>query len=211
MVGLKIWPTVSPRLAPAPPAPTPPDSPDSSSTSRAASPPSQTSFEPAPAHLPFRAKTVNTLVLDGDNAYSNHPRPFGPYRAQPIHITWLPYQLPLPFELPCPICHAPLKISQYCIHQAQQVTVLQQDICIESVTSSENFVYLSHITGKGNSLDLPNKTRTLFNNEPLAILVPNTQEMQRTFSIARNTLPATPEQQNQLARNQPPLWGQSEF
>ena len=125
MAGLTIRPMVSPTSVP-PPAP--PDSPDSSSTSRAVLPPSPTSYEVPPAHLPFRAKTVNTLVLDSDNAYSDHPRPFRPYQAQPIHITWLPYQLPLPFELPCPICSAPLEIGQYCIHQAQRVTVHRQDI-----------------------------------------------------------------------------------
>ena len=136
---------------------------------------------------------------------SNHPRSFGPYRAQPICITWLPYQLPLPFKLPCPICSTPLEIGQYCVHQAQQVTVLCQDIHIKTATSSENFVYLSCITGEGNLLGLPNETRTLFDNKPLAILVSNTQEMQRTFAIAWNAPPATPEQQNQLARNQPLL------
>ena len=117
MVGLQIRPTVSPIPAPQPPAPPPaptPDSPDSSSASRAASPPSPNSFRQAPARLPSRVETVDTLVLDGDNAYSDHPRPFGPYRAQPIRITRLPYQLPLPFELPCPICSAPLELGQYC-------------------------------------------------------------------------------------------------
>ena len=214
MVGFQIWPMVSPIPAPQPPAPPPastPDSLDLSSTSRAASPPSLNSFGPALACLPSRAETVDTLVLDGDNAYSNHPRPFGPYWAQPIHITWLPYQLPLPFELPCPICTAPLEIGQYCVHQAQRVTVYRQDICLDSVTSSENFVYLSHITGEGNSLRLPDETRTIFDEEPFAILVPNTQDTQRTFARARNAPPATPEQQRQLARNQPPLRGPSAF
>ena len=79
MVGLQIQPTVSPIPAPQPPAPTPLDSLDLSSASRVVSPPFPNSFGPAPARLPSRAKTVDTLVLDGDNAYSNHPRPFGPY------------------------------------------------------------------------------------------------------------------------------------
>ena len=205
MVGLKIRPTVSPIPAP-PPIPTP-ESPDSSSASRAASPLSLNSFTPAPARLPSRAETIDTLVLDGDNAYSDHPRPFGPYRAQPICITQLPYQLPLPFKLPCPICLAPLEIGQYCIHQEQRVTVCHQDIRLDSVTNSENFLYLSHITGEEYSLGLPDETRTLFDDEPFVILVPNTQEMQRTFARARNAPPATPEQQTQLARNQPPLRG----
>ena len=192
MVGLQIQPTVSPIPAP-PPAPTP-ESPDLSSTSRAALPPSPNSFEPAPARLPSRAETVDTLVLDGDNTYSDHPRPFGPYQAQPIRITRLPYQLPLPFELPCPICSSPLEIAQYCVHQEQRVTVCHQDIRIKSATSSENFIYLSHITGEGNSLGLSDETRTIFDIEPLAILVPNTQETRRTFALARNTPPATLEQ-----------------
>ena len=209
MVGLQIRPTVSP--IPAPPPASTLESPDLSSASRAASPPSPNSFTPAPACLPSRAKTVKTLVLDGDNAYSDHPRPFGPYQAQPIRITRLPYQLPLPFELLCPICSAPLEIGQYCVHQEQRVTVYHQDIRLDSVTNSENFLYLSHITGEGNSLGLPDETRTLFDDEPFAILVPNTLEMQRTFARARNAPPATPEQQRQLARNQPPLRGPSAF
>ena len=121
MVGLQIQPMVSPIPAPLPASTL--ESLDLSSTSRAALPPTPNSFTPAPAHLPSRAETVETLVLDGDNAYSDHPRPFGPYRVQPIRITRLPYQLPLPFELPCPICSAPLEIGQYCVHQAQRVTV----------------------------------------------------------------------------------------
>ena len=200
---------VSPIPAP-PPAPTP-ESLDLSSTSRAASPPSPNSYTPAPARLLSRAETVDTLVLNGDNAYSDHPRSFRPYQAQPIHITWLPYQLPLPFELLCPICSAPLEIGQYCVHQAQRVTVHRQDIHIESATSSENFLYLSHITGEETSIGLPDETRTLFNEPPLAILVSNTPETQRTFTLARNAPPATSEQQRQLARNQPPLRGLSAF
>ena len=199
---------VSPIPAPQPPAPPPaptPESPDSSSASRAASPPTPNSFTPASACLPSRAETIETLVLDGDNAYSDHPRPFRPYRAQPIHITRLPYQLPLPFKLPCPICSAPLEIGQYCVHQEQRVTVYCQDIRLDSVTNSENFLYLSHITGEENSLGLPDETRTIFDEEPFVILVPNTLETQRTFARARNAPPATPEQQIQLARNQPPL------
>ena len=205
MVGLTIQPMVSPTSVP-PPAP--PDSPDSSSASRAALPPSPTSYKVPPARLPSRAKTVDTLVLDGDNAYSDHPRPFRPYRAQTICIIRLPYQLPLPFKLPCPICSAPLEIGQYCVHQVQRVTVHRQDIRIESATSSKNFIYLSHITGGDTLLGLPDETRTIFDNEPLAILVPNAQEMQRTFAIARNAPPATPEQQTQLSRSQPPLQGE---
>ena len=174
MVGLQIQPMVSSIPAP-PPAPTL-ESPDLSFASRAASPPTLNSFAPAQACLPSRAETVDTLVLDGDNTYSDHPRPFGPYRVQPIHITRLPYQLPLPFELPCPICLSPLEIGQYCIHQEQRVTVYRQDIHLDSVASSENFLYLSHITGEGNSLGLPNETRTIFDQEPFAILVPSTQE-----------------------------------
>ena len=214
MVGLQIRPTVSPipaRQPPAPPPVPPPastlDSPDSSSASRAALPPSPNSFRPAPARIPSTNESVDTLILDGDNAYSDHPRSFGPYRAQPICITRLPYQLPLPFELPCPICSAPLEIGQYCVHQAQRVIVHCQDIRLDSVANSENFLYLSHITGEGNSLGLPDKTRTIFDEEPFAILVPNTPETQRTFALARNAPPATPEQQRQLARNQPPLRG----
>ena len=200
---------VSPKPAP-PPAPTL-DSPDSSSTSRAVLPPSPNSFESALACLPSRAESVETLVLDSDNAYSDHPRPFRPYRAQPIHITRLPYQLPLLFDLPCPICSAPLEIGQYCVHQAQRVTVHCQDIHIKSATSSENFLYLSHITGEDTSISLPNKTRTLFNEPPLAILVPNTLKTQRTFALARNAPPTTPEQQRQIFRPQPPLQGPSAF
>ena len=205
MAGFQIRPTVSPIPAP-PPAPTP-ESLDSSSASRAASPPTPNSFAPAPTRLPPRNESVETLVLDGDNAFSDHPRQFGPYRAQPIRITWLPYQLPLPFELPCPLCSAPLEIGQYCVHQEQSVTVHRQDIRLDSVTSSENFLYLSHITGEGNSLGLPDETRSIFDEEPLAILVPSTQETRRVFNQARTAPPATPEQQRQLARNQPPLRG----
>ena len=174
MAGFQIRPTVSP--IPAPPPASTPESLDSSSASRAASPPTPNSYTPAPAHLPSRAESVKTLVLDSDNAYSDHPRPFRPYQAQPIHITRLPYQLPLPFKLSCPICSAPLEIGQYCVHQEQRVTVHRQDICLDSVASSENFLYLSHITGEGNSLGLPDKTRSIFNEEPFAILVPSTQE-----------------------------------
>ena len=192
MAGFQIQPMVSP--IPAPPPASTLESLDSSSASRAASPPSLNSFTPAPACLPPRAESVKTLVLDSNNAFSNHPRSFGPYQAQPICITWLPYQLPLPFELPCPICSAPLEIGQYCVHQEQRVTVHRQDICLDSVASSENFLYLSHITGEGNSSGLPNKTRSIFDKEPFAILVPSTQEMHQTFTHARTAPPTTPEQ-----------------
>ena len=77
MAGFQIQPMVSPIPAP-PPAPTP-ESPDLSSASRAASPPTLNSFAPVPARLPSRNKSVETLVLDGDNAFSDHPRPFRPY------------------------------------------------------------------------------------------------------------------------------------
>ena len=65
--------------------------------------------------------------------------------------------------------------------------------------------------GEETSISLPDETRTLFDEPPLAILVPNTLEMQRTFALARNAPPATPEQQRQISRSQPPLQGPSAF